>query len=64
MNVKGHLHKNQMCAAWLASREVIVVTLPEIDPFETKANLHIDDCADRIKAAGLTVAYDKENDNG
>lgn len=63
MNVKGHLHKNQMCAAWLASREVIVVTLPEIDPFETEANLHIDYCADRIKAAGLTVAYDKENDH-
>lgn len=49
---------------WLASRKAIVVTLPEIDPFETEANLHIDDCADRIKAAGLTVAYDKENDNG
>jgi len=59
MNVKGHLHKNQMCAAWLASREAIVVTFPEIDDWATETNEIIWQCEEHVKTAGLTVVYEK-----
>lgn len=62
--LKNHVRSdyNLFCAAWKASREELIITLPhkvfEDDDFYTGYNYAIDYCVEWIEGAGLKVAYD------